>query len=121
MATLLQYQTKASLYDGPFNNEVGWPAAGMGYILKTESEKYVVIDGGHAEDAYSLLQLLLDNTNKALPEIEYWIHTHPHGDHYEALLEIARNPEYRNRIRVKHLLCYFPEEFCGANLDCPCK
>lgn len=121
MATLLQYQTKASLYDGPFNNEVGWPAAGMGYILKTESEKYVVIDGGHAEDAYSLLQLLLDNTNKALPEIEYWILTHPHRDHYKALLEIARNPEYRNRIYVKHLLFYFPEEFCGANLDCPCK
>ena len=121
MATLLQYQTKASLYDGPFNSEVGWSAAGMGYILQTETGKYIVIDGGHTEDANSLLQLLLENTDKAVPEIEYWILTHPHGDHYEALLEIARTPEYRNRISVKHLLFYFPEEFCGVNLDCPCK
>ena len=58
MATLIQYRTEASLYDGPFDGVVGWAAAGMGYLLRTDTGEWIVIDGGFAEDADGLLALL---------------------------------------------------------------
>ena len=54
MEKLIQYATKASYYDGPFDSVVGWSAAGMGYIVKSENGKIIVIDGGRDEDGYPL-------------------------------------------------------------------
>lgn len=89
MEKLIQYCTKASLYDGPFDSVVGWAAAGMGYLFKTANGHLVVVDGGNCEDAEAFVSLLEMNASTALPEIDLWIITHPHGDHYGALLEIA--------------------------------
>lgn len=46
MARLIQLCTSASLYDGAFDNEVGWSAAGVGYIILTDDGRSIVIDGG---------------------------------------------------------------------------
>lgn len=56
MEKLIQYATKASAYDGPFDSVVGWSAAGMGYIVKSENGKIIVIDGGHDEDGFTALR-----------------------------------------------------------------
>lgn len=114
MEKLIQYCTKASLYDGPFDSVVGWAAAGMGYLLKTANGHLVVVDGGNCEDAEAFVSLLEMNAGAALPEIDLWIITHPHGDHYGALLEICRRPELAGRIRVKQLVYHFPAAFRDA-------
>ena len=44
---LVQICTKAS----EFNGEFQWQAAGMGYVIQTEANSFIVIDGGFAEDA----------------------------------------------------------------------
>lgn len=115
MAKLIQYCTKASLYDGPFDSKVGWAAAGMGYIIVTDGGHLIVIDGGFAQDAENVLDLLTANTGESVPTVDLWIITHPHGDHYFALKEIAANPELRARVNIKTLVYHFPEEFRDRN------
>ena len=121
MEKLIQYCTRASLYDGPFDSVVGWAAAGMGYLLTTANGRLVAIDGGNREDAEAWVELLEANAPVGtVPEIDLWFITHPHGDHYGALLEICRRPELCARIRVKKLVYHFPAEVRnakGGNID----
>lgn len=61
----------------------------MGYIIKTDNDKTIVIDGGLKEDAPNLL-------NKIKQEggvVEAWFLTHPHMDHVEAFKEIVKNSD----------------------------
>ena len=112
MAKLIQYRTHASLYDGPFDSKVGWAAAGMGYLIVTDGGRLIVIDGGFAEDVPDLLALMREQTGREVPHVDLWIITHPHGDHYFALRELAKTPE---RIRVDTLMYHFPAEFRDRN------
>lgn len=111
MSTLIQYCTRASLYDGPFDSKVGWAAAGMGYILAGETGRLVVIDGGHPEDAADFLALLESLTPVRPVPVDLWILTHPHGDHYGALLAIADAPDLASRLSLHTLAYRFPDEF----------
>lgn len=111
MARLIQFCTKASLYDGAFGGAVGWPAAGMGYIIKSDAGSLIVIDGGNSEDAEALIALLEQHSDGEVPTVEKWIVTHPHGDHYYALRDICKSSALYARICVKELIYYFPEEF----------
>ena len=108
MAKLIQYCTHASHYDGAFDATVGWAAAGMGYLIVTDGGRLIVIDGGFAEDVDDLLALMTRYTGEAVPTVDLWIITHPHGDHYYALLSLAKTPE---RVKINTLMYYFPEEF----------
>jgi beta-lactamase superfamily II metal-dependent hydrolase len=108
MAKLIQYSTHASLYDGPFDAKVGWAAAGMGYLIVTEGGRLIVIDGGFAEDVPDLLALMRQHTGADVPTVDLWIITHPHGDHYFALRELAKTPSL---VRVNTLMYHFPAEF----------
>ena len=109
MAKLIQYCTNASLYDGAFGGAVGWPAAGMGYII-TSSDGIIAIDGGLPEDAESFIELLEQNST-GKPSIKKWIITHPHLDHYGALKTICKSAELLSRISLEELIFYFPAEF----------
>lgn len=111
MAKLIQYCTHASHYDGPFDSKVGWAAAGMGYVIVTDGGHLLVIDGGFAEDAEDILALLEQNAGGGVPTVDLWIITHPHGDHYFALREIAKNPELLARVKIETLVYHFPGEF----------
>ena len=113
MEKLIQYATKASAYDGAFDSKAGWAAAGMGYLIRTENGHLIAVDGGHPEDAEAFLELLEANAD-GKPTVDFWIITHPHGDHYGALLEICRRPELAARVDVKTLIYHFPEEFRDA-------
>jgi beta-lactamase superfamily II metal-dependent hydrolase len=113
MEKLIQYATKASSYDGTFDSKVGWAAAGMGYLLRTENGHLIAVDGGHPDDAEAFLELLEANAD-GKPTVDFWIITHPHGDHYGALLELCRRPELAARVEIRTLIYHFPEEFRDA-------
>lgn len=121
MDKLIQYCTCASLYDGEFGGAAGWPAAGMGYVFVTENNRLVVVDGGHREDAETLLHLLREVTGEAIPTVDLWIVTHPHGDHYGAIREIAAREALRETISVRELWWYFPPEFRDRAGKAPCE
>ena len=114
MEKLIQYATKASYYDGPFDSVVGWSAAGMGYIVKSENGKIIVIDGGHDEDGLPLYEIIKSLSDEEIPTVEAWIITHPHGDHYGALREICKTDDLKNNIRIKSMIYHFPEGFVDA-------
>ena len=118
MEKLIQYCTKESLYDGPFNSKVGWHAAGMGYVLVTENGRLIVIDGGCPNDAEDFLALL-EKTADGKPVVDLWIMTHAHSDHFGALKVIASTPALRQRVEVKTLLWRFPNEFVEGNGNTP--
>ena len=115
MEKLIQYMTRASLYEGAFDSTVGWSAAGMGYVLVAENGKLIVIDGGYGDDAEDIVELLKANSVSSIPQIEMWIITHPHFDHYGALKEISKNEKLRSQISISKIIHYFPEDFCGKD------
>lgn len=49
----------------------------MGYILRTDDNKLIVIDGGVSETT----NLVLDYINQLGGTVNYWVLTHPHKDH----------------------------------------
>jgi len=60
----------------------------MSYVVQTVHRKVIVIDGGTAGDAPFLLEFL----NGLGDSIDAWIITHAHDDHFDALIEILKNP-----------------------------
>lgn len=111
MEKLIQFCTAASLYDGAFDSVVGWSAAGMGYILKTAKGRFIVIDGGHSEDASELVSILEQYSSNQKPCVALWIITHSHDDHYQALLEISKNNSLLSRLEIQKIAYYFPNEY----------
>ena len=111
MGKFIQYSTKESQYDGPFDSVVGWSAAGMGDLFVTDKGSLIVVDGGYDNDAESFVELLEKYSNGKKPVVELWIITHPHGDHYGAIRAIAKSPELSSRISVKKFMYWFPMEF----------
>ncbi len=120
MPKLIQYRTLASLYNGPFGDGSPWPAAGMGYVFVTENRHLIVVDGGHGADAEPFLDLLTEAAGET-PVVDLWMVTHPHGDHYGALREIAMREDLRGRVSVKELWWYFPPEFRDGKGKAPCE
>ncbi len=121
MEQLIQYATKASFYSGEFGGNVGWPAAGMGYVFVTEENRLIMVDGGHGEDAETLLRLLRKVTGEGRPTVDLWIVTHPHLDHYGVLREIAARDDLRERVDVREIMWCFPADFRDRNGNAPCK
>lgn len=115
MAKLIQYRTNASLYDGAFDSQVGWAAAGMGDVIVTENKKLIVIDGGFGDDAEGILSILRSNTDSEIPHVDLWIITHPHHDHCGAIRELASNENFRSKLTVGKIVYWFPEDFCGKD------
>ena len=114
-AKLVGYCTKDSLYDGEFNSKVGWKAAGMGYIVKTASGKLIVVDGGNTADAEDFYELLKQYSDGEKVVVDYWILTHPHGDHINCLIEMTNNSEILSNLTVNKLVYYFPAGFSDSS------
>ena len=115
MAKFIQYMTRDSLYDGPFDSKSGWPAAGMGDVIVTQNCKLIVVDGGQPNDAEDFVELLEAHSSEKTPEIDLWIITHPHHDHFGAIQQISKTPELKNRIAVKKFIYWFPGDFCNKH------
>lgn len=121
MGTLIQYCTEASKFDGQF----AWQAAGMGYIILTRHGHIISIDGGGCrEDAEGMISLM-ERAAGERPRVDLWIITHPHNDHYTALLKIAEDPELQKRLEIDTVMSCIPESFtwmrrgelCNAQKD----
>lgn len=67
----------------------------MGYLLKTDTGKLIIIDGGTVEDTNHLI----DTINKKGGKVDYWFITHAHDDHAGAFTQIVNNTD----IEVKHI------------------
>ena len=111
MGKFIQFCTKESQYNGPFDSVVGWNAAGMGYLFVTDNGKLIAVDGGYNNDAEAFVELLEKYSDGKKPVVDLWIITHPHGDHYGAINVISKTPELAARIEVKKFMYWFPEEF----------
>lgn len=61
----------------------------MGYIIKTSTDKVIVIDGGTSEDAPNLMNHINQLGNK----VDIWFITHPHSDHVGAIEKIITETE----------------------------
>ena len=61
----------------------------MGYMLKTNEDRIVMVDGGTEGDAEHVKQAIKDNGGV----VEIWYLTHAHDDHYGVLLNILQNYE----------------------------
>ena len=64
----------------------------MSYVIRTGKGKTIVIDGGWSEyDGPNLFAYLQKLTGQSNPHIDAWFLTHPHGDHYGAILEFVKS------------------------------
>lgn len=63
----------------------------MGYVLKTNTGKIIVIDGGTTGDTDNLVRILKQNGGK----VDLWFLTHAHDDHAGAFTQIANNDEIK--------------------------
>lgn len=63
----------------------------MGYTIKTDNDKIIVIDGGLKEDAPNLLNKIKQEGG----EVEAWFLTHPHIDHVGAFQEIVKTSDIK--------------------------
>lgn len=79
----------------------------MGYIIKTDNNKIIVIDGGLKEDAPSLINKINENGG----EVEAWFLTHPHMDHIGAFQEIVEtsNVKINNVYTTLNELSWYEE------------
>lgn len=59
----------------------------MGYIIKTNNNKTIVIDGGTSDDTENLVNKINEYTGK----VDYWFITHPHKDHATSFIDIVNN------------------------------
>lgn len=101
---LVQYQTLRSATDELFH-VLG---VGMGYVIRAQEGRLIVIDGGNPEDGERFLNLLCELSDGA-PQVSRWFITHPHSDHYGALLTISRDPALRSRLTIEEILFSVPE------------
>ena len=60
----------------------------MSFIITTEDNKVIVIDGGYNDDAKKLLTSLQRITQQNVPHIDAWFLTHAHEDHIDAFCEL---------------------------------
>ncbi|MBR2694979.1 MAG: MBL fold metallo-hydrolase [Thermoguttaceae bacterium] len=74
------------------------------YILLTDSDQLVVIDGGMKHDA----DYLLKKIREIHPDgrVDYWLFTHIHLDHAHALATIVNR--YPDALRIGQVYCDFP-------------
>jgi hypothetical protein len=63
-------------------------APGMGYVLRADNGKLIVIDGAHNEDVDSFYALMQEIYGGDHPVIAAWIFTHAHDDHIQGAIGI---------------------------------
>ena len=98
--TLVQLCTFEDTFDGEYK----WDKGGMAYMIRTRGNRLVIIDGGrNIEDSRHLIEKARELTGEQIPCVALWILTHPHVDHYNALLYISRDAEMKKALRIERL------------------
>lgn len=100
-----------------FRPELLGNETGMSYIIRLEDGRFVVIDGGIADDTD--VDRLYDtlcgqNVRSGNPVIAAWLLTHAHGDHYGTFLDFA--VKYRGRFVLESAVWNMPPaELCDVD------
>lgn len=76
------------------------------FIIKEETGKILVIDGGNTGDALHLLEKLREITGQQVPHVDAWIFTHAHSDHLNAFFELYEN--HPGAVEFDAVYCTFP-------------
>lgn len=98
--TLVQLCTSEDNFDGEWK----WHKGGMGYILRTRGNRLVIIDGGrNIEDSQHIIEKARELTGEDTPCVALWILTHPHVDHYNALLYLSRDEKLKSSLNIERL------------------
>jgi len=59
----------------------------MGYIILTQNDKIIMVDGGREEDKDYVVERIFKHGNV----VDYWLITHPHDDHIGVLAQILED------------------------------
>lgn len=78
------------------------PQQMMGYFIKTEDDKIIIIDGGNTGDSETLQEHINENGGK----VDYWFITHYHNDHTGAFVDIIQNTD----IQINSIICKLVDE-----------
>lgn len=104
---LVQLCTSHSEYDGEWN----WQAPGMSYLIRTKENRFLVVDGGEdQDDALRLIKKMKELSGSEHPIVALWILTHPHLDHFGALLHLSDPQENPNRPEILQLCYQLPND-----------
>lgn len=104
---LVQLCTSQSEFDGEWK----WQAAGMSYLIRTKGNRFIVIDGGeNQEDALRLVKKMKELSGSEHPTVALWILTHPHLDHFGALVHLSNPQENPDRPNIEQLCYQVPDE-----------
>jgi beta-lactamase superfamily II metal-dependent hydrolase len=76
------------------------------FLIRTESGKTILMDGGFREDAPKLLEALRRQTGSDVPHIDAWFLSHVHGDHIRCLFEMMEH--HREEFTLGKLYFNFP-------------
>ncbi len=84
----------------------------MCYVVKTDEDHVIVIDGGIDGEGKSKPPYLLDAlrviTGQAKPVVQAWIFTHAHIDHLGEFIKLAQSVP--DQFQVESFLFHFPSE-----------
>lgn len=84
---------------------------GSSFVIQLKNGHFVVEDGGGPLDGPYLLDYLESLVPQGeKPVIEGWFISHVHGDHFGALMTIAENEEYSNRVNVEGIYLTAPSD-----------
>ncbi len=95
---------------------------GMGYVMLLEDGRFVILDGGRADESAARLWQMLtamhkrvygEDTTKPI-HIAAWVITHSHGDHYETFLLFCEQHK-NDAVQIDYLLGNFPAKMPNYN------
>lgn len=87
----------------------------MSYVILTQDNKCIVIDGGNTGDADFLLEFLKEKTESEKPVIDAWFFTHVHSDHVNAFVALVNSR--MDEFFVRKILFNFPSRELVAAYD----
>ena len=72
----------------PYIASIPQPSDGLGYIIRLPDGRFIILDGGYTGDdrVYNTLRELEEGNIT----IAAWFISHPHGDHYPALVDFVK-------------------------------
>ena len=70
---------------------------GNSYVMRTSKGKVIVMDGGFPQEELTLRGFIGALGN----QVDAWFISHPHDDHFGALIEILKNPQH---MRIKSII-----------------
>ena len=81
---------------------------GNSFVIRLKNGHFLINDGGSRCEAPYLLDYLDSLTGEnEIPVVEGWFISHAHGDHIGVLIELALDPQWKDRVRVEGI--YFNE------------